>query len=429
MKQSNQIAVVARYTFMDAVRKKAFWVTNIIVVALIIGLALFTPMIGEDESDMYISGDAAAEIEIGGGYSSEIYLIDESGGLLGDAKNYLEEYGMFEVTVYDATQLEICKQLLEENGGAAVVRISGDDGLPLVEIITQDDAWIDTFQIEEAFNALNRTLQMKARGLTDQEANDILSSALTFSYEIIGEAESGSNMLIGSVLMILMFFAIYYYGYAVAISVATEKSTRVMETLIVSAKPSHILLGKCIAMGTLGIVQMTGLIAIGGIALSFFAPESTFEILAIEPIPITKILLILLYFALGYALFVLINSVCGATVSKTEDLNSAMMPATMLTLASFYGGYFANLMPAAVGVGTGANITTYIPFTAPFSVPFLLLTSDVPSSTIAVSLVLLAATTVLIAFISTRIYSASVLHYGARLKLSAVIRMLRDKNI
>jgi len=39
---------------------------------------------------------------------------------------------------------------------------------------------------------------------------------------------------------------IYVYGYGVAMSVATEKSTRVMETLIVSAKPSRILIGKCI---------------------------------------------------------------------------------------------------------------------------------------------------------------------------------------
>ena len=66
---------------------------------------------------------------------------------------------------------------------------------------------------------------------------------------------------------LLMFFAVYYYGYGVAMSVASEKTTRVMETLVVSAKPSRILLGKCIAMGVLGLIQLSLFIAAAGVGV------------------------------------------------------------------------------------------------------------------------------------------------------------------
>ena len=67
-----------------------------------------------------------------------------------------------------------------------------------------------------------------------------------------------SGYALGLILTVLMFFAIYYYGYGVSMSVATEKASRVMETLVVSAKPSRLLIGKCLAMGCLLYTSSAG---------------------------------------------------------------------------------------------------------------------------------------------------------------------------
>mgnify|MGYP000494293366 CR=1 FL=1 len=61
-----------------------------------------------------------------------------------------------------------------------------------------------------------------------------------------------TGYILGVFMTIVMFFAVYYYGNGVAMSVAAEKTSRVMETLIVSAKPSRILAGKWSGHGCCG---------------------------------------------------------------------------------------------------------------------------------------------------------------------------------
>ena len=116
------------------------------------------------------------------------------------------------------------------------------------------------------------------------------------------------------------------------------------------------------------------------------------------------------------------NAVCGASVSKIEDLNSAMMPVVLIAMVSFYVGYFAAIS------GSGADsmlqkVAIYIPFCSPFIVPFKILNGDVPMMDIMLSIAALLAAIVVIAAVSIRIYTASVLHYGNRLKLKDMFRM------
>jgi len=226
---------------------------------------------------------------------------------------------------------------------------------------------------------------------------------------------------LGMALTMVVFFAVYFYGYGVAMSVASEKTSRVMETLLVSASPTRILLGKCVGMGLLGLVQLSLFLLAGGLGYAWLVPDG-FSImgapLALSSFTVGSALLVLVYFLLGYALYALINSICGATVSRTEDLNSAMMPAVLVSIVSFYAAYmmlFLDDSPLRRAVGL-------IPFTSPFLMPFRLLNETVPAVEIVVSIVLLIAAIVAVAALSARIYAASVLHYGTRLKLGELFR-------
>jgi ABC-2 type transport system permease protein len=69
----------------------------------------------------------------------------------------------------------------------------------------------------------------------------------------------------------------------------------------------------------------------------------------------------------------------------------------------------------------------FIPFTAPFAAPSALLVDALSPRTIAASVAILLCTIVLVSFVSGRVYSASVLHYGSRLRFSDVKRMVRGK--
>jgi ABC-2 type transport system permease protein len=228
------------------------------------------------------------------------------------------------------------------------------------------------------------------------------------------------------IVIFVLFFAIYYFGYGIAVSVAAEKTSRVMETLVTSTKPSNIILGKTAAMGLLGLAQLALILFTAAITYRLFFPKNfsvfgqSIDFSAFTPLVLT---MILLYFLLGYLLYAMMNAVAGASISKSEDVNTAIAPINMIALASFYAAYFPATMPNA---GKIATITSVIPFTAPFSMPGRLLMGNVPALELAGSVALLIATISFLAWISIKIYSAAILHYGNRLKISDLMKMAKN---
>lgn len=298
--------------------------------------------------------------------------------------------------------------------------LPGDTG-PRLLVYTHDFmSGVSSGEVSQVLKELYVSRILADSGLPEETAQSILAP-LTVQPVMLGRMDL-SGYVVGLLLTMIIFFAVYYYGYGVAMSVASEKTSRVMETLVVSAKPSRILLGKCLAMGVLGLFQLSLFLIVGALGFTFLVPED-FTIggmpLALTAFTPASALLVLVYFLLGYALYAMLNSVCGATVSRTEDLNAAMMPTILISLVSFYAAYMTIFMPNE----SFKRIVTYIPFTSPFIMPFRLLNETVPAGEILFSILLLAAAIILVAALSIRIYSASVLHYGQRLKLKDLLKL------
>ena len=121
----------------------------------------------------------------------------------------------------------------------------------------------------------------------------------------------------------------------------------------------------------------------------------------------------------GFFLYALLYSITGAMVSRTEDLGSAMAPVMTGNFVAFYSAYFI----ALIGDGGLKDVFSLIPFTAPFVLPFRLLNESVAWHVPVLALLLLAAAFALIAYATMKIYSASVLYYGQRLKIRDLIKI------
>ncbi|MDR3313694.1 MAG: ABC transporter permease [Oscillospiraceae bacterium] len=417
-----QVLTAAAFTFKDGVRKKAFIITNIILMLVVLVACILLPKIGSGGGDL-LAGENSSY-----GAGLTCFLLDETGNTAIPNAELALQSAQLRVTALDSPlRLEGAKAHVRENDDAALVRIlPGEDGVPLLEIYTKSmmSAYPTALLIRQ-LNDQYRAAQLAAYGVPDAAVMQLLPD-LPLQTEYVGN-DNISNMVAGGALMFLMFFAIYYYGMAVAMSVATEKSSRVMETLLVSAKPGRILLGKCLGSGALGFLQFTGLLVFSVASAKLLLPAGDALPFQLPDLSLGKALLILLYFILGYALFAMLNSVCGAMVSKMEDINSAMMPVNLITVASFYGGYFANLAGGLSGGGSGGKLMLLIPFTSPFAVPYQLLSEAPDAGLLAGSLALLLAAIALVSFISMRVYAASVLHYGERLKWKDLARMVGRK--
>lgn len=413
-----EIWTVFGFTLRDAIRKKAFILTTVIVLIAIVAGCALVGLAGGDTPD----GEGAADPGAAAGEKSgTCYYIDEAGLIPGGMEAAAAADGSTAFVAGEAEKLDAYKAEVEKDKTKSILLVSEADGRPSLTFYSTDFlSGLPADVLAKALQSAYVAHVLGGAGVSPDLVQDALTD-IPYTAEIVGKMDL-SGYGVGLVLMMIIFFAVYYYGYGVAMSVASEKTSRVMETLIVSTKPSRLLLGKCLAMGVLGLVQLVAFLAVGAIAFQIFIPADFTLMgmpLALSSFTVGSAVLVLVYFLLGYALYAMMNSVCGATVSRAEDLNSAMMPVMLVSVVSFYAALVTVFAP-----GEGVKrIVTYIPFTSPFVLPFRLLNERVPAGDIAVSIALLVIAIVLVAAVSVKLYSASVLHYGQRLKLKDIFKL------
>lgn len=404
-----QILTVFSYTFKEGARKKAFWISTIVIMVLL-GVMCAIPRVmnlfdkGEEET--------AAKTE----YSGTCYMVDETGVFEKETEYLKAAYPGMNFKSIEQDEVKGLEKAMEESRSVAILSIKEKDVAPVLEITVSNFlSKIQTETIADACNKIWQSHLLTEKGLEKGDV-DLIQMPLIYTQKFLGNMNL-TEYVVGLLLTFVMFFAVYYYGYGVAMSISSEKTSRVMETLIISAKPSKILIGKCLAMGVLGLLQLGGLMAFAALCYKLILPEG-FQIagvdLAVSGFTPKTLIFLIIYFILGYALYAVMNSVCGAAVSKIEDLNSAMMPVSILVIIGFYLGYFTSVMGG--GSGAMSKLAVYLPISSPFAVPFKLITGEITMQELGISILLLVLAIVIVTMFSVRIYSASVMHYGNRLK-------------
>ncbi len=407
-----RVFTVFGYTFKIAARKRGFIITTAVIMALVLILCSLPRLLSA------VTGGDIDSLTEGAFYTC--YYIDEDDLIPGGEIALYEEMPGTFFPVGDADMLEEYREEINGDSTVSVIIVEkGANGTPTVRVIARDFMSNMSTSTETVVEILSRKYiehTLAEQGIS-AELIGFSQSSLPLSLEPERNiALSGYTM--GIVLITLVFFAVYYYGYGVASSIAGEKSSRVMETLVVSTDPRNILIGKCLGMGALGLCQFGGILLFAIICIKLLIPSDfSFmgESLSFDVFTPVNAILIVLFFILGYSLYAVINAVCGATVNKIEDLNTAMMPVMWTSMLAFYFSYFTAIM--------GSNyeflfkIAMYIPLTAPFIMPFALLNGMAGPIDVLISAAVLLVSIVLVTALSVRIYKASVMHYGKRLKL------------
>lgn len=409
-----QIMTVFQFTFRDAIKRKAFIISTIIILAVILIASLIPKGV-----DFFTGGDGQES-----GTEATYYYVDDQDILPAGEVVLKEAFPQAKILKISGKQIEKYKEDIRDNHkDNSIIIMSEEDGQAGIKVITYN--FMGGISTGLVGDVLNNAYARKILGDAGVSPEVIAGAMMDLPLE----TEAASDMTVTSyvisiLLTFLIFFSIYYYGYAVAMSVATEKASRVMETLVVSAKPSRILIGKIFAMGVLGLIQLAMMLAFGVLCYKIFIPKGfTFGGMSLDVSGFNgkTVTLLLIYFILGYALYAVMNSVSGALVSKIEDLSAAMAPILVIALGSFYMGYIAIAMGGKNTLGT---VATYVPFSSPFIIPSRVLNGDMTMTELALSMAILMVTIVVITLFSMRIYSVSVLRYGKR---QSMIKALIEK--
>jgi ABC-2 type transport system permease protein len=232
---------------------------------------------------------------------------------------------------------------------------------------------------------------------------------------------------LGAVFLYMMFLL---YSVSVMRATLEEKTSRVVEVIISSMKPWHLMLGKILGVGAVGLTQMA--VWIGSAILLAGAGLPT--LLAVRPelaslervsefLPgVGLLLMFLVFFLFGYFIFAGLYAAVGAMCNTDEEAQQAQFPVMMLVIIPFL-----LVMQTIESPGSPLSVgMSLFPFFSPILMFARVSVGAAPVWQILLSFLLMGLTVVGVAWVAGRIYKVGILMAGKRPTLPELWRWVRE---
>ena len=365
----------------------------------------------------------------------------------GDSVDVTDDLPILLVKAEDPAQAEMVQQTFAAAFIDYDVQVTDEDASYIKEQITSGNAegafvmtgptsytyYVNNLSMYDANEAIaNEVLQqiyqinaMIGSGMTPEQAGEVMNIQITSQVEMLGKDQM-QNFFYTYIMIFALYMVILLYGQMVATNVATEKSSRAMEVLVTSAKPTSMMFGKVLASCIAGFSQ---LVLVFGTAILLYNVNkealSNPLIASIFDIPIELFIYLIVFFVLGFLIYAFMFGAIGSTASKLEDINTSVMPITFLFIIAFMVVMFS--MSSGSVDNTAMLVCSYIPFTSPMAMFTRICMSTVAWYEIAISIAILVGSTVGIGVLSAKIYRVGVLLYGMPPKFSTIMKTVFKK--
>ena len=405
------IVTVMKFTMKEMLKRKSFIISTIIILVLIV--------IGFNVPNL-IKALNGGDSENAG---SKLLMVDSQNIFEGNLA-LLEQADLgYDIQVENASFDEI-KQKIENKEIDSAIMIEKQEDEIKIRYIVENTSIVEEVPetLVNSINSLYTNMQISKLGLTQEQIQSITPN-FEFSIEQTEEEEVNGNIFAMMMMSIVLFYAIYFCAYQVSSSITTEKTSKIMETLVTSTSPTTIVLGKTFGIGIVGLVQM---IIIVGTALisakAFLEPELLNALLDMSNVTFYLGAITIIYFILGYFTYSLLYALTGSTVSKPEDIQSANTPVAILAVIGFYLSYFTMMNPTS-----SLNLfAAMFPISSPFCMPFRIMMGLATGTEVAISIAILIVTILVIAKVAIKIYSNAILNYGTKMSLKDIMNMYKD---
>lgn len=384
----NKFMTTFNLTFFSKIKAKSFIFTTLIIIA-----GMFIAFNLDKIINLFNSDDEALMLEVD---ADESFL-----------------------TVFEPTlaSFDDTIEIVDSDGSATLEIVSTE---PLQAEIRMDEEISDTREqnIQLALNETNRAYVLQTLNLSEAEISQMYEEVpvdfLVASEEGSGGFEAADadetnilNMVIFYFSVILMFIIIISYASQIATEIANEKSSRVIEMIVSSIRPTQHLMAKVFAMIAVSVLQIV-LITIGGLIAFYFS--DTTELLdqfGLEANDQTLKIIIycIIFVILGLILYLSVSAMLGSFINRMEDLQQGLMPVTFLSMI----GYFIALGGISFADNIAVTITSYFPFFTPFVMPLRLLVNDTGHAPMIIGIVIMIITIIITLLLAGYIYKRSVL--------------------
>jgi ABC-2 type transport system permease protein len=395
---------VALREITERARSKAFLITTALTVLIVAGLIIVPDLFGGGTTERSVGS-------VGVGNDEIIATAVE----LGNANDEPGEDPSIAIEKVEFDDRESAMTALDD-GDVEAVLVDGEEVIVRGVGGFAGSSFVDGLQ--RAAGTVQIQTVVEEEGQTAADIITILTSdPLEETTLGNGEATEGeSQTVIAYFGLLLLYLAVLIYGTWILTGITEEKSNRVVEVLLSSARPWQILGGKILGIGSLGLVQLLGTIVVAVVALRV---TGAFDL---PPIEAEAVLNLLLWFVIGFLIYAVLLGAAGSLVSRMEDANTIAMPVNMVVIVAF----FISLAALNDPDGVVAVVSTLIPFTAPFVVPVRASLQAIPAWQYLAALVVSVSTIVLLTFLAGRIYSGGLLRYGGRVGIREAWRSANE---
>ena len=403
------ILTVMKFTIKDMIKRKSFMISTLIILVMIVIRFnipnIINSMSGEDSG-------------------SKSFIVDNENIFEGNLELLKQMDLGFEIQIGQATYEEI-KEKIENGEIDDAIIIEKQNNNVKIRYIVESKTMMTGVpeKLVNTINTLYTNMQINKLGLTEAELQSITPN-FKFSLEQTDEEEATGNVLVIMLMSIVLFYAIYFCAYQVSSSITTEKTSKIMETLVTSTTPTTIVLGKTIGIGIVGLIQMIVIVTTALISANIFLDQELLNsVLDMSNITPFLGIITIIYFILGYLAYALLYALTGSTVSKPEDIQSANQPVAILAVIGFYLAYFTMMNPTSE-----LNLfAALLPISSPFCMPFRIMMGLSNATDIIISIVILIVTILIIAKVAIKIYSNAILNYGTKMNLKDIINIYKEK--
>lgn len=396
---------VLKFHLKEGLGGKGFIITAAVLFAAIFGYFGFTHYFGKDEKmTVYVSNQST-------GYSFDISMAKAD---FADIK----EIGLDKV--------EGLKKKVKDGNADALIILKGSGQTPEVEYYFRRMA---DFQVLGLINSIVQPQYLNSV-ISENKLDPAVAGALLTPVKVDEIALKKTESL-GLVyfFLFLMYMFIIMFGNTVSLSIAGEKTSRVMEIMITKVKPVTMMYAKIIAAMVSGLIQI-GMVALAyGLAKLLGWTTGELEIFGM-PLDLSvlnpKIFLFLsLFFILGYFVYALLFASITSVISRMEDIGSIIFPVSILLMGAFMLGIKTMMDPNA-GIVLASS---YIPFFSPMVVFSRIVLGEAGIMEICLSIAILLATIGLLSYVANRIYAKGVMRYSGKTNLADIVKMVKSSEM
>lgn len=367
--------IVARREIMAKLSNKGYWISTIIVVALLVAAFFLTFLFANsgDKMTVGVTDEAGAQV---------VAIAAQSSG----------------------------RDIRAQTMPADQIDAAVDDGDIAAGLVQTDDGW--ELLVDSIETSVGDVQQAVSTYMTNQNAKELgidpaaLQKGSAVTLRLTGEQveqDAAIALIAGLVFSVLFYMSALIYGLQIAQSVVEEKESRIVEILTAAVPTRDLLLGKVLGNTIMALGQLLVFLTVGVVGISLT------EYGQFLPLLLPNIGWFVVFFLVGFAALSCLWAATGAMATRVQDINNTTMPLTIILVGVYMAGFLAR--------GTAAQVLSYVPIVSSVIMPQRLLSGESTWVDAIIALVLCLLFMAGAISVGARIYRRGILKTSGVLKL------------